>query len=439
MSTGEKHLHGDRPAYLSACTRLTRFRPPAPLKNKMNQNANSIGRVIGLDSHPDSFTAALIAGQTPAAALVEKTFNQVPMAQLSSWAKKHTTPQDLFVLEASGNSFQVVRTLAAMERKALVLESCQMGKLKEAHANNDQISAVRIGKAYLAGTAKVVWVPDAKTQERRDWFHAHRKTVKRTTQMRNRLLSYLSDNGVRLKKGTVLAKGKAGEQSLRQLRDWSPRQWQVIEGMLLELRHADEQRAHWRSLIAQEVLADPQLLSMVRLCGVREMVAFALGALIGDIHRFANPRKLVKYIGLNPAFDDSGTGKWSGGIAGHGRKDLRSLLVEAAQAILRSKHSLAKWGKKLLARKGSLNLAAGAVARKLAVAIWYLMMGRWTPLEDIDERLALKVGKIITNVGIKGLKQLGKTRKLLREQIHASLKNGRTYVLDPDKKFVPAN
>ena len=58
-----------------------------------------------------------------------------------------------------------------------------MGKLKEAHANNDKISAVRIGKAYLAGTAKEVWVPDPKTQERRDWFHAHRKAVKRTTQM----------------------------------------------------------------------------------------------------------------------------------------------------------------------------------------------------------------------------------------------------------------
>ena len=39
-------------------------------------------------------------------------------------------------------------------RQAMVLESCHLGKLKEAHANNDKISAVRIGKAYLAGTAK---------------------------------------------------------------------------------------------------------------------------------------------------------------------------------------------------------------------------------------------------------------------------------------------
>src|SRR5207248_8154809 len=188
-----------------------------------------------------------------------------------------------------------------------------------------------------------------------------------------------------------------------------------------------EQRQHWRSLMAQEVLAEPHLLSMVRLCGVRDQVAFALGAIIGDIKRFANPRKLVKYIGLNPAFDDSGEGEWSGGIGGHGRKDLRGLLIESAQSILRSSHPLAKWGKKLLARKGSIKLAVAAIARKLVVAIWYLMMGRWTPLEEIDDRLAGKLSKIITNVGPEGLKKLGKTRRSFRDEIHQLIKTGRAY------------
>jgi len=405
----------------------------------MNADSNIVQRVIGFDSHPDSFTAALIRGPTPAAAVVEKMFNQVPMARLESWTQKHTTPEDLFVLEASGNSFHVVRSLAALGRKAQVLESCQMGKLKEAHANNDKISAVRIGKAYLAGTAKIVWVPDPKTQERRDLFHVHRKAVKRTSQMRSRLQSYLSDHGVRLARGLRLAKkAPQAEDKIRQANDWSPSQWLLIEGMLLELRQAEEQRQHWRSLIAQEVLADEQLLSIVRLCGVREMIAFALGAIIGDIHRFAEPKKLVKYIGLNPAFDDSGQGEWHGGIGGHGRKDLRCLLIEAAQAVLRcSKNPLALWGKKLLGRKGSVNLAVAAMARKLAVAVWYLMMGRWTALEEIDGRLALKVSKMITSVGPKGLKQLGKTRTALREDICGALQNTKIYVLDPNKKFTP--
>src|SRR5213594_817559 len=398
----------------------------------IEKDTRNFERVIGLDCHPDTFTAAVVRGQTPAEALTGQVFNKVPMAQLQSWAKKHTTAKDRLVLEASGNSFHVVRTLASIERQALVLESCHLGKLKEAHANNDKISAVRIAKAYLAGTAKEVWVPDAKTQERRDWFHAHRKANKRVNQARNSLLSYLSDNGVRLKKGTPLAGGPEAEPKLRAARQWSPRQWQVIELLLLQLRHAEQQRKHWRSLIAQEVLSDPELLSIVRLCGVREMVAFALGALVGDIHRFAEPKKLVKYIGLNPAFDDSGQTQWSGGIGGHGRKDLRCLLVEAAQAILRcSKTPLAQWGKKLLARKGQINLAVAAMARKLTVAVWYLMMGRWTTLEEIDQGLSLKVGKIITQVGTASLKKLGKTRKAFRAEICHCLKTGREYLLDP--------
>lgn len=404
----------------------------------MNEPSPSVERVIGLDAHPDSFTAAIARGPTPAAAIIEKTFNKVPLGQLPSWAKKHTTTQDLIVLEASGNSFQIVRSLLAMERKALVLESCHLGKLKEAHANNDKISAVRIAKAYLAGTAKEVWVPDLKTQERRDWFHAHRKAVKRTVQARNSLLSYLSDNGVRLKSGTALSKAPEAEEQLRKTRDWSQRQWQVIEGLLMQLRHAEQQRQHWRSLIAQEVLTDPQLLSIVRLCGVRDMIAFALGAFIGDIKRFAEPKKLVKYIGLNPAFDDSGEGEWRGGIGGHGRKDLRSLLMEGAQAILRcSKTSLAQWGKKLLARKGQINLVVAAMARKLTVAVWYLMMGRWTPLEEIDARLEIKISKIISQVGAKRLEQSAKPRKTWREEAFAKLKAGRVYQLDPDKQFTP--
>jgi transposase len=402
----------------------------------MDAKSHIVERVIGFDSHPDSFTAAILRGPTPAAAVVEKTFNKVPMVQLQSWAQKHTTAQDLLVLEASGNSFQVVRSLARVQRQALVLESCQMGKLKEAHANNDKLSAVRIGKAYLAGTAKTVWVPDLQTQERRDWYYAHHKATKRTTQLRARLRSYLSDNGVRLKKETRLSNLATTQEQILQARSWSARQWQVIEGLLMEMRHAEEQRQHWRGLIAQEVLTDPHLLSIVRLCGVREMVAFALGAFVGDIRRFAEPKKLVKYVGLNPAFDDSGETEWKGGIGGHGHKELRWLLIEAAQSILRSpSNPLAQWGRKLLARKGSLNVAVCAVARKLIVAVWYLLMGRCTSLEEITAALRLKIGKMISQVGAAGLKKLGRTRKTFRDEIFQSLQSGKEYVLDPNKKF----
>jgi len=181
-----------------------------------------------------------------------------------------------------------------------------------------------------------------------------------------------------------------------------------------------------------------QNLDAARLCGVREIVAFSLGAIIGDIKRFANSAKLVKYIGLNPAFDHSGEGQWKGGIGGHGRKDLRALLIESAQSIMRSPdHPQAKWGRHLMASKGSANLAVAAVARKLTVAIWYLMMGKWSALEEVDSRLDAKLGKIIANVGPPGLKALDKTRKQLKEESRQTIRTGRIYILHPLKKPDP--
>src|SRR3954469_23851831 len=104
----------------------------------MEQNSNPMppSRVIGLDSHPDTFTSAVVTGDIPRTASVERTFNRIPIGQLQSWAQKHTLLSDVIVLEASGNSFFVARSLQAVGRKAIVLESRHLGKLKDAHANN---------------------------------------------------------------------------------------------------------------------------------------------------------------------------------------------------------------------------------------------------------------------------------------------------------------
>lgn len=370
------------------------------------------------------------------AAVVLQTFNKVPIAQLCSWATRHTLPSDTLVLEASGNTFEVVRRLRTIDRNALVLESAFLGKLKESHANNDRISATRIARAYLCGNAKTVWVPDALTQDRRDWFLAHRKAVKDVTATSNSLSSYLSDNGVRLEQSLLSLTSQQRREAILAARSWNPAQSQVLEIALLTLEHHLLIESRWASLLAQQVLQDPKLLELTRLCGIRDVLAFALGALVGDINRFRSPKALVKYAGLNPAFDDSGAGTWRGGIKGHGRKDLRSLLIEAGHSLLRSSnHPNAGWGRKLLARKGEVPLVVAALARKLLVQVWYSLKGQTKPTEQITKPMTLKIGKMISRVGTEGLQKLGLTRKTLREQVKETLLKAnptRAYVLrDP--------
>jgi transposase len=393
----------------------------------------TVTRVVGLDVHPDSFTASIIQGPTPVAAVVLHTFNKVPIAQLTSWAAKHTLSSDTLVLEASGNTFDVVRKLRSAERNALVLESVFIGKLKESHANNDRISATRIARAYLCGNAKTVWVPDDLTQQRRDLFHAHRKAVKGVTAANNSLSSYLSDNGVRLEKSLLEFVRDQRRDAIFKTRTWNPIQTQILEIHLLELDHHIELAGRLTSLVAQQVIQDPKLLELTRLCGIREVIAFAIGAIVGDINRFKSPKSLVKYAGLNPAFDDSGKGNWSGGIKGHGRNDLRSLLIEAGHALLRSpNHPNSDWGRKLLGRKSEVSLVVAALARKLITQVWYSLMGRTKPMEEVSKPMSQKIGKIISRIGTEGLKKLGITRKDAREQaleILRTRKPGREYVI----------
>src|SRR5689334_11857479 len=91
---------GDRPAYLSARKIAWPVLRPSCVqkiswdmkKNKTSEQAE--GRVIGLDAHPDSFTAAILRGPTPSSAIIEKTCDNVPMSQLESWARKNAAEED---------------------------------------------------------------------------------------------------------------------------------------------------------------------------------------------------------------------------------------------------------------------------------------------------------------------------------------------------------
>lgn len=392
-------------------------------------------RVIGLDCHPDSFTAIIVRGRTPAEAVVEKSFNHVPLGQLESWAKRHTLEDDHLVLEASGNSFHLARLLRALGRQALVLESHHLSKMKEAHANNDKISATRIAKAFLSGTCKEVWVPDAKTQDRRNTYHAYDKTVIDCTCSVNRLRGFLSDHGVRLPEIRFTKQpGPQLRDAVAKTKEWNPCELLVIDNHLTALECARKLRANWEQLIAAEVCQDPLLLSLTRLCGVRHIVAYAIGAFVGPISRFASPKKLVKYVGLHPSFDDSGETEHHGGISGQGHRKLRALLVESAHSIMRSKSSpLGKWARRLEKRKGNPLIAVTALARKLLVAIWYLLSGRWDELSEIDKPMAAKISKVMQTAGA----LLGPDRKKARKEIEKRLKQGRVYVLKEPAKMMP--
>ena len=132
-------------------------------------------------------------------------------------------------------------------------------------------------------------------------------------------------------------------------------------------------------------------------------------AMIGDIHRFPTAKKLVGYFGLAPGKAQSGKDAKGRdlGLGQFGRGDVRRLLVQSAQnAMVQRTSPLHKWGWKLRVRK-HCNEAVVAVARKLTVSVWYLLMGHFTPLLEATTHLKTKLLKLATLLGKSVLKAAG--------------------------------
>ena len=106
-------------------------------------------RTVGLDAHPDSFTASILEGQIPLEATVLKTSGKQALPTLETWIAKNTSPEDVVVMEASANTFTIVERIEACGRSALVLESGQLGKIC-----NLQQKVVR----HSGGLKQTVWI-----------------------------------------------------------------------------------------------------------------------------------------------------------------------------------------------------------------------------------------------------------------------------------------
>jgi transposase len=363
-------------------------------------------RVIGLDAHPYLFSAAALSGGDALHARMDWQVDRVDLRRLECVLKRRGRKGDTVVLEASGNSFAIAERIQVIGMRAVVLESQSVGKVGKAYCATDKIDSVKIARVYLSGLAHEVWTPNPLAAERRELFFAYRNAVRDSVRERNRIWGFLNQQCQRRPRNLRLAAPTA-LSALLALREWTQTQSLILAELVQAFQTAEARRKRFRAKIAEEVASDPDILKMIRLLGVRDKVAFALAAFIGDIQRFKNPKKLVAFFGLNPRVMRSGIGGGNGPLSGYGRGDVRSLLIQSAQCIMRcGQGSTHKWALALKMRKGR-NIAVAALARKLVVSLWYLLRGFFTPMTEITQHIQIKMHKIASDIGKKRIREMG--------------------------------
>jgi transposase len=109
--------------------------------------------------------------------------------------------------------------------------------------------------------------------------------------------------------------------------------------------------------------------------GIGWVLAYTIAAEIGDISRFASPRKLAGYTGLCPRVYQSGERDLRGPLAKQGPKSLRWALVEAATHACTAAvyHDRYQQTKARIGKQHGTKVAQIDLARRLAEAIWHML------------------------------------------------------------------
>ena len=239
---------------------------------------------------------------------------------------------------------------------------------KASPVKTDRRDAVMIALAMRAGLYRAVHVKSADAHRVRLALTGRQMLLRQARQLQGKIRGDLKVFGVKL--GRVGSGGFAGRVKAR-LSDRVDL-WALI-APLLEMRAAllAQVRAYDRALrrLAKEDAVCRRLMTVP---GVGVLTALAYRSGIDRPARFRCARNVPPALGLTPRVDNSGELERNGAITKAGDKLLRSLLYEAANALLtRSRRwsALRHWGLAVAAKRGGKR-ARVAVARRLAVILF---------------------------------------------------------------------
>ncbi|BAJ82925.1 putative transposase for insertion sequence element (plasmid) [Acidiphilium multivorum AIU301] len=323
-------------------------------------------RVIGLDIHRDFAQAVALDGGN----YTQMGRVQLDRDSLTAFGRR-LLPSDEIVLEATANTFAVVRVLRPMVGKIVVANPLQVRLIADAKIKTDKIDAGVLAQLQATGFLPQVWIPDQETEILRRKFSRRSQLVRHRTRLKNEVHAILHSNLIVQCPFSDLftATGKKwlGTQNLPEGdREAVERGFRELDRLAADLAALDRD-------LATQAVNDVRLQRMITITGIDMVSGLGLLAVIGDHKRFESSEKLVSYFGLNPSVRQSGNGPARHGrITKRGANLARSLLVEAAWAASRAPGPLRSFFMRVMARRGS-QIAAVATARKLAVIIWHVL------------------------------------------------------------------
>lgn len=347
-------------------------------------------RYIGLDVHKHY----LIALGVDADLNVVLPARRVELSRLESWMQKSLTKQDEVVLEMSTNTWQLYDELVAYAGSVLVVHPPHVALITRSQVMNDKIAASILARLLAKGLLVGIWVPPQEIRELRGLVAQRKKMSNLATQAKNRLHAVLQRHHLVPPAGNLFG---VSQQAWWQSLALGKLEKLNLHSDLETLQFAEQQVKRMTEIMEGMAAEQEPIGRLLHLAGFGVVTAVTVWAAIGDIRRFAEPKYLVGYAGLGTRVHDSGMTMRTGKITKAGRRDLRTVLIEAAN-VAANTHPHWKAELARLEPRLGRNKAVVAIARKLLIAVWYVLQGKTDKYAE-PEAIAQKLLKFAYQVG----------------------------------------
>jgi transposase len=233
----------------------------------------------------------------------------------------------------------------------------------------DKVDARVLAELCRRDLVPALWLPPLAERALREQLRRRMHLVRLRASAMNRIFGLLTQWGLRISLERLRA---ADAMELLAERGVDETWRRSIAEALAVIDLLDERVAPLERDLRQAAAVDERVVLLKTIPGVGDLLGLTLASEIGDVARFATPRKLIGYAGLAPRVHQSGERSHTGALSKAGSRTLRWAAVEAAHAAWRPTNPWHELYSNIAQRAGK-NPAKSAVARKILIACWHIL------------------------------------------------------------------
>jgi transposase len=238
---------------------------------------------------------------------------------------------------------------------------------------NDACDAQALCEAASRPTMRFV---QPKNQEQQDIQLIHRvreRLIARRTSLTNQIRGLLAEYGMVFPEGIHHVRRQLPRMLEDNKEELSLIAQDIFAGQYEELVELDHRINRYTQQLKQISETQQRCRQFKTVYGVGPMTATALFSVMGDPKTYKNGREFAAFLGIVPRQVSTGGKSILRGISKRGDCQMRTLLIQGAQAALSKMHNrddaLSRWACQVKARRGH-NIATVALANKLARICW---------------------------------------------------------------------